>query len=93
MNCAKCGAEISETAHFCENCGFPTTGKKPSSNKTVIWIVAIVSAVFVFIIIFGIVAALVIPNFMTASQKAKHRTTMVDIANISQAIETYFLDH
>ena len=93
MNCAKCGAEISETAQFCENCGFPTTGKKPSSNKTVIWIVAIVSAVFVFIIIFGIVAALVIPNFVTASQKAKHRTTMVDIANISQAIETYFLDH
>ncbi len=96
MNCMKCGAEISEAAKFCENCGLPTmptTVKKPGTNKALIWVIAIVSALFVLVIILGIVAALVIPNLVTASEKAKHRTTMVDIANISQAIETYVLDY
>ena len=93
MNCAKCGAEISEAAKFCEKCGFPTTVKKPASNKAIIWIVAIISAVFVFIIILGIVAALFIPNFLTATQKAKHRTTMAEIAGISSAIESYLIDN
>ena len=93
MNCAKCGAEISEAAKFCEKCGFPTAGKKPTHNKALIWIIAIVSAVFVFIIIFGIVAALVIPNILTATQKAKHKTTMVEIAGISTAIESYLIDN
>ena len=57
------------------------------------FVIAIVSALFVFIIILGIVAALVIPNLVTASEKAKHRTTMVDIANISQALSNYTMDY
>ena len=93
MNCAKCGAEISEAAEFCEKCGFPTAGKKPTHNKALIWIIAIVSAVFVLIIILGILAALVIPNLVTTSEKARHRTTMVDIANISQALSHYTMDY
>ena len=93
MNCAKCGAEISEAAKFCETCGFPTTVKKPAHTKAIIWIIAIVSAVFVFIIIIGIVAALFIPNFLTATQKAKHKTTMVEIAGISTAIASYLIDN
>jgi len=93
MNCAKCGAEISEAAKFCEKCGFPTAGKKPTHNKALIWIIAIVSTLFVFIIILGIVAALVIPNLVTATQKAKHKAAMVDIHVISQAIESYLVDN
>lgn len=93
MNCMKCGTEISEAAKFCEKCGFPTTVKKPAHNKALIWVIAIVSALFVLIIILGIVAALVIPNFITATQKAKHKTTMVEIAGISTAIESYLIDN
>ena len=93
MNCAKCGAEISEAAKFCEKCGFPTGGKKPAHTKAIIWIVAIISAIFVFIIIAGIIAALLIPNIVTATQKAKHNTTMAEIAGISTAIESYLIDN
>ena len=93
MNCMKCGAEINEAAKFCENCGLPTTVKKPSTNKALIWVIAIVSALFVLIIILGIVAALVIPNLVTTTEKAKHRATMVDIANISQALSHYTMDY
>ena len=93
MNCVKCGAEISETAKFCENCGLPTTVKKPSTNKALIWVIAIVSALFVFIIILGIVAALVIPNLVTASNKAKNMLTMTYIANISKALSNYKMDY
>ena len=93
MNCAKCGTEISEAAKFCEKCGFPTAGKKPAHKKTIIWIVAIISAIFLFIIIIGIVAALFIPNFITATQKAKHNATMAEIAVISSAISYYIVDN
>ena len=93
MNCMKCGTEISEAAKFCENCGLPTAVKKPAHNKALIWIIAIVSAVFVFIIILGIVAALFIPNFLTATQKAKHKSTMAEIAVISTAIASYLIDN
>ena len=51
MNCVKCGAEISEGAKFCENCGLPTTGKKPDKSQKLIWIAVIAFSLFVFIII------------------------------------------
>lgn len=93
MHCAKCGAEISEAAKFCENCGLPTTGKKPAQTKKIIWIVVIVSALFVVIVIGGIMAALIIPNAITAVQKAKQKTTMVDITVLSTAITGYIVDN
>jgi len=93
MYCAKCGAEISEAAKFCENCGLPTTGKMPAQTKKIIWIVVIVSALFVFIVIGGMMVALIIPNAITAIQKAKLKTTRVDITVISTAIERYIADN
>jgi type II secretory pathway pseudopilin PulG len=93
MYCSKCGAEISESAQFCEKCGLPTTGKKPAHNKKIIWIVVIASAIFVFIVIGGIMAALLIPNAITAFQKSKHKTTMVDITVISTAMSNYIVDN
>lgn len=47
----------------------------------------------IVIAIIGILAALLIPNAMTAIQKAKQKGTMKDIASISTALTDYVTDH
>ena len=41
----------------------------------------------------GIVAAIAIPNLLTATQKGKQKSTMGDIKSISVSIEAYILDN
>jgi general secretion pathway protein G len=41
----------------------------------------------------GIVAAIAIPNLLTALQKGKQKATMGDMKSISLAIEAYIIDH
>lgn len=41
----------------------------------------------------GIVAAIAIPNLLTATQKGKQKATMGDLKSISTAIEAYIIDH
>lgn len=47
----------------------------------------------IVIAIMGVVAAIAIPNFMTALQKGKQKATMADIKNIGTAIESYMVEH
>jgi type II secretion system protein G len=47
----------------------------------------------IVIAIIGILAALLIPNAMTAIQKAKQKGTMKDISSISTALTDYVTDH
>jgi type II secretion system protein G len=47
----------------------------------------------IVVAIIGILAALLIPNAMTAMQKAKQKGTMKDIATISTALADYVTDH
>ena len=47
----------------------------------------------IVVAIIGILAALLIPNAITAIQKAKQKTTMKDIATISTAIADYITDN
>ncbi|UCH97356.1 MAG: type II secretion system protein GspG [Candidatus Aminicenantes bacterium] len=41
----------------------------------------------------GIIAAIAIPNYLTALQKGKQKATMVDMKTISNAIESYITDN
>ena len=41
----------------------------------------------------GIVAAIAVPNLLTALQKGKQKATMGDLKSISTAIEAYIIDH
>jgi len=47
----------------------------------------------IVVAIIGILAALLIPNALTAIQKAKQKSTMKDIATISTACADYVTDH
>jgi type II secretory pathway pseudopilin PulG len=44
-------------------------------------------------VIIGIIAAVAIPNFLTAKQKAMQKQTMADLLNISTAVESYEVDN
>ncbi|MCD6515916.1 MAG: prepilin-type N-terminal cleavage/methylation domain-containing protein, partial [Candidatus Aminicenantes bacterium] len=43
----------------------------------------------IFVAIIGILAALLIPNIMTAMQKAKQKGTMKDVSTIATALTDY----
>jgi len=47
----------------------------------------------IVVAIIGILAALLIPNALTAIQKAKQKSTMKDLTTISTAIADYITDH
>ncbi|MBV8517517.1 MAG: type II secretion system protein GspG [Acidobacteria bacterium] len=52
----------------------------------------IVIGVF-FVAIAGILAAIAVPNFLTAMQRAKQKRTMADMRALAIAVEAYATDH
>jgi general secretion pathway protein G len=53
-------------------------------------LIAIIFGGFVFVAILGIIAAIAIPNFLAAIQRAKQKRTMADMRNIATALEVYY---
>jgi len=47
----------------------------------------------IVVAIIGILAALLIPNALTAIQKAKQKSTMKDLTTVSTAVADYITDH
>ncbi|MBW3670567.1 MAG: type II secretion system protein GspG [Acidobacteria bacterium] len=41
----------------------------------------------------GVLAAIAIPNFLTATQRAKQKRTMADLRTLATALEAYAVDH
>lgn len=84
IHCPDCGAQVSDSAVVCPQCGFPlrrdllaqTAGRGggggSGSNAAGI-VIGIVVAGFVGIVIIGILAALAIPRFSQASTRAKEK--------------------
>jgi type II secretory pathway pseudopilin PulG len=44
-------------------------------------------------VVTGIVAAIAVPNFLTAAQKGKQKATMGDMRSIAAAVESYMVDN
>lgn len=91
--CAYCGSEVAETSwRPCPSCGNPNNGApKPrlatgGQNAAVIAIIAAVLSMLA-VPIAGIVAAIFIPNYLTALQRARQKRTMADMRDIGRAIE------
>jgi type II secretory pathway pseudopilin PulG len=94
--CAHCGGQVPDGAAFCPSCGKPpaaavvtTSGK---SSKAVIVLVGCVIAL-VGLAVVGIIAAIAIPNFLDALQKAKQKRTVADLRVLGQAVESYKAEH
>lgn len=91
--CAYCGSQVAEVSYRpCPACGNPANGApRPAlgtggSNSTVVAIVAVVLAVLA-IPIAGILAAIAIPNMLTAMQRSRQKRTMADIRVIALEVE------
>jgi type II secretory pathway pseudopilin PulG len=66
--------------------------RSSSGSKALLWVIGIVVGLFVLLAVAGIVAAIAIPNFITATERAKQKRTMADMRSIMTAAETYKLD-
>jgi type II secretory pathway pseudopilin PulG len=94
--CAHCGAEVPDGAAFCPRCGKspagPAMAAKPKSNATLFIILGCL-AIPLIIAILGIIAAIVIPNFLDAMQKAKQKRAVDDLQHMGETIEVYKAGH
>jgi type II secretory pathway pseudopilin PulG len=96
--CAYCGNAVDAVSYApCPRCGNPSNGApRPTANakgtNTALIVVLVVVGGLVVIAVIGIVAAIAIPNFLTAKQRATQKRTMADIRSLSTAIEAYSTD-
>jgi type II secretory pathway pseudopilin PulG len=97
--CAHCGNAVDAVSYApCPRCGNPSNGaSRPvagtskGANTALIVVIVIVGGL-VIVAVLGIIAAIAIPNLLTAKQRASQRRTMADIRMLSAAIEAYSTD-
>lgn len=94
--CAWCGSPVNEVSYApCPRCGRPANGSPGAgkkSNTAAILIGVIVGGVFL-VAILGILAAIAIPNLLTAQHRSKQRRTMADMRSVATAAEAYATDN
>jgi len=84
-NCVHCGAAVPDRVARCPACGKPPQ-KSGIPKPLIIGLVAL-GCIPILIGAVGIVAALVIPNFIDALQKAKQKRTVADLQAIAVALD------
>jgi type II secretory pathway pseudopilin PulG len=96
--CAYCATQVAVVSYApCPSCGNPSNGApRPAlpaggSNAATLAIVVIVGVVAV-VAFGGLLAAIAIPNLLTAMQRSKQKRTMADMRAVSTAIEAYATD-
>jgi general secretion pathway protein G len=95
--CAWCGSQVAQVSYApCPSCGQPSNGSPKvvpkSGTNTALIVVGVVAGVFALIFVGGIVAAIAIPNLLTATQRAKQKRTLADMRSIATAVEAYATD-
>jgi type II secretory pathway pseudopilin PulG len=97
--CAYCGNAVEAVSYApCPRCGNPSNGaqRPPAGAKgtnTAMVVVLVVVGGLVVVAIIGILAAIAIPNLLTAQQRAKQKRTMADIRSLGVALESYASDN
>ena len=95
--CAYCGAQVAQTSYApCPSCGNPNNGApKPAASgggKAAIIVAVVAVGALMGLVVLGILAAIAIPNLLTATQRSKQKRTMADIRTIAVATEAYAAD-
>ncbi|HME81568.1 MAG TPA: zinc-ribbon domain-containing protein [Candidatus Eremiobacteraceae bacterium] len=96
--CANCGTPLPENANFCPKCGAATgLQSAPAPSKGMpSWLIVllIVAAVcFLALPVFGLVAAILIPNFIHARAESTLVADENNLKTIAAALERYAVDH
>ncbi len=93
--CPYCGTPYPAGATYCGTCGQPVAAagapgaaKPDKTLKTIVWIAVAGGCLLVAIAVAGIVAAIFIPNFLDALQKAKQKRTIADVRTIATTLES-----
>ena len=93
-HCAWCGQQVANvSAAPCHHCGKPMNGGQfvappaGGGSRTAIIIVVVIAAVLIGVAVLGIIAAIAIPNLVTAAERSKQKQTMRDIQTIAIALE------
>jgi len=102
MFCAKCGNQIPDGSAFCEKCGnqagagagVPAVPPPAAANKsnTLVILLVIGAVVVGLIFILGILAAIAIPNFLRATDKAHYNRCAQALSGLKVAEEMYISD-
>lgn len=91
-SCPYCGTPYPPGASFCATCGQAITAAaapRPDRTMKVILSIAVAGGcLLVTLAVAGIVAAIVIPNFLDATAKAKQKRTLSDMRTIATALES-----
>lgn len=99
MNCPTCGAPLPPDANYCSKCGrlVTTTTAAPTARSGMpkwLLVVLVVGALgFVAIPFLGILAAVLIPNFLHARSESMMAADKANLKNIATALEEYAVDH
>jgi type II secretory pathway pseudopilin PulG len=98
--CAHCGSYVPQVSFVpCASCGNPTNGApsrpggaiRKSGKQPVI--IGIVIGLVLLVPFIGILAAIAIPNFLTAMNRSKQKRTMADMRTIGTVLEAYATDN
>ena len=98
--CAYCGSHVAQVSFVpCASCGNPTNGAPPrpvvagGGTNALALVIGVAAGGLVVIAIIGILAAIAIPNLLTATQRSKQKRTMADMRTVATALEAYGVDH
>lgn len=90
--CAYCGSDVAQVSYQqCASCAMPTNGAPPAARRTNTAgiVIGVIAGALLVLAIIGILAAIAIPNLLTAQQRSKQKRTMADIRSIATAIEAH----
>ena len=93
ISCAHCGYQVEDTVTVCPNCGQPPVASpKKSGNKPWIIALAVGCGCLALVALFGIVAAILVPNLNDAMVRAKQKRTIADMRNLGTAWMSWLTD-
>lgn len=94
--CQHCGGQVPDGAAVCPRCYKPPSGPPAAAKKgisTGVWVLLGCGALLFLLAVGGIVAAIFVPNFLDALQKARQKRAIMEMQAIGQAIEAYKAEH
>jgi type II secretory pathway pseudopilin PulG len=91
MYCQRCGNPLGAGARFCNACGTAVPATAPSTARDtssgVVGILIAVVVLFFIVAFIGIIAAIAIPNLMTAKQRAMQKRTIAGMRLAATSVE------
>jgi type II secretory pathway pseudopilin PulG len=90
--CTACGGALNGAAS-CPQCGTQVIAPAGKMSGGAIAAIVVTVALFFFIFVGGILAAIAIPQFAAYRMKAFNATANAELRNVKTSMESYYIDH